>query len=108
LEYEYDAIGNGCYPALSNLYRREQDSLNPLAQTLYNVYKANVLGDKVPGVGKEFIKINILYSDGTLKTFTNDGYTYLRRRFLKYGPQPIKAGEIEFKDDFVEPVPRQN
>jgi hypothetical protein len=52
LEYEFAAIGSGQYTALSSLYRREQDSTNSLHRSLYKVYEANRLSEKVPGVGE--------------------------------------------------------
>ena len=103
IEYEYAAIGSGHYPAISNLYRREQDSVNSLIQTLYNVYEANCLSDKVPGVGREFVKIDVLYSDGSLKSVSEAGYKYLKSLFKKYGPKHVDAKKIEFKEDFIEP-----
>lgn len=104
LEFEYDAIGSGNHTALSTLFRREQDSVNSLAKTLYNVYEANCLSDKVPGVGKKYINIAILYSDGKLRSLSGAGYEYLGEKFKKkFGPRRIGKGEIEFKEEFVEP-----
>jgi hypothetical protein len=102
LESEYDAIGSGHYPAISNLYRRSQDSINSLIQTLYNVYEANCLSDKVPGVGREFVNIDVLYADGSIKSVSDAGYKYLKGLFRKFGPKPIKSEQIEFKQDFLE------
>jgi hypothetical protein len=104
LEYEYAAIGSGSYPALSSLYRREQHSTNSLARTLYNVYEANCLSEKVPGVGRNIIKIDVLFPGGKVKSFTPSGYKYLRTKFLKYGPQRFREKDMEFKEEFVKPI----
>jgi hypothetical protein len=103
LEAEYDAIGSGYHPAISNLYRREQDSTNSLIQTLYNVYEANSLSDKVPGVGREFLNMDVLYSDGTIKSVSKKGYKYLKGLFKKFGPKEVNAKKLEFQEEFIEP-----
>jgi hypothetical protein len=103
LEYEYAAIGSGRYPAISNLFRRSQDSMNSLIQTLYNVYEANCLSDKVPGVGREFANIDVLYSDGSIKSVNEEGYKYLESLFKRFGPKSVDTKKIEFKQEFLEP-----
>lgn len=107
LESEYAAIGSGNYTALSTLYRRVQDSIDSLGRTLYNVYEANCLSDKVPGVGKKYLNIDILYADGTIKTLSDEGYEYLKELFEKYGPKRISEKKIEFKESFVEPFTQE-
>lgn len=108
LEFEYDAIGSGHGTSLSTLYRREQDSINSLGQTLYNVYEANSLSDKVPGVGRNYVNIDILYADGNLKTLSEEGYKYLKHQFKKkFGPKKISSGAIEFRPEFVEPFTQE-
>ena len=103
LEYEYEAIGSGAGTALSMLFRREQESTDSLPCTIYNLYEANCMSDKVPGVGRDILNVDVLYSDGKMKTLTEDGYKYLRARFKKFGPKPINAQDIELKPDFLEP-----
>jgi hypothetical protein len=105
IEHEYDAIGSGSGTALSMLFRREQDSIDSLACTVYNVYEANCMSDKVPGVGRFFVNIDILYLNGTMKTLTEDGYKYLKQKFKSYGPNKIKEKDLEMKEDFLEPFP---
>jgi len=89
LEYEFAAIGTGSYTALSTLYRREQDSTDSLARTIYNVYEANRLSEQVPGVGKEFVSIDVLYPTGKMESLSKEGYKYLRKQYAKYGPRAI-------------------
>ncbi|HEY3927341.1 MAG TPA: hypothetical protein VGL89_03095 [Candidatus Koribacter sp.] len=103
LEYEYDAIGSGSATALSMLYRREQDSTDSLASTLYNVYEANGMSDKVPGVGKSFINLAVLYRDGHLEAVTEDGYKYLKKQFTRFGPKRTKEDSFTVNSGFLEP-----
>ena len=103
IEYDYDAIGTGSIPALSHLYRRRQDSTASLATTIYNLWEANRLSESVPGVGKEYINIDILHADGTMQSLSPAGYKYLRTRFAKYGPKEINPEHLEMKDEFLEP-----
>jgi hypothetical protein len=100
LEYEFAAIGSGQYTALSSLYRREQDSTNSLRRTLYKVYEANRLSEKVPGVGEEYIAMYILYSDGRVEELTTEGYKYLRDLYKKFGPQKIDSKKFLNKREF--------
>jgi hypothetical protein len=103
LEYEFAAIGTGSYTALSTLYRREQDSTDSLARTIYNVYEANRLSEQVPGVGKEFLTIDVLYPSGRMVSLTKDGYEYLRKQYGKYGPRAIREkAKFEMNADFFE------
>jgi hypothetical protein len=102
LEYQFASIGSGQYPALSSLYRREQNSANSLRRTLYKVYEANRLSETVPGVGDRYIAIYVLYSDGHMEEMTNAGYDYLWERYKKCGPQKIE--NLLDSKEFFEPL----
>jgi hypothetical protein len=104
LEYEFAAIGSGQYTALSTLYRREQDSTNSLRRSLYKVYEANRLSEKVPGVGEEYIAIYVLHSDGHVEELTKDGYKYLSDLYDKFGPQRIDSKQLRSEKDFFQPL----
>jgi hypothetical protein len=104
LEYEFAAIGSGQYTALSSLYRREQDSTNSLRRSLYKVYEANRLSEKVPGVGEEYIAIYVLHSDGHVEELTKDGYKYLGDLYDKFGPQKIDSKQLRSDKEFFQPL----
>ena len=100
LEHEFAAIGSGQYTALSALYRREQDSTNSLRRTLYKVYEANRLSEKVPGVGERYIAMYVLYSDGRVEELTTEGYEYLSDLYKQFGPQKIESKKFSHKREF--------
>lgn len=102
LEYEFAAIGSGQYTALSSLYRREQDSANSLRRTLYKVYEANRLSEKVPGVGERYIALYILHSDGHVEELTKEGYDYLSDIYDEFGPQKIDSKKLMDKKEFFQ------
>jgi hypothetical protein len=102
LEYEFAAIGSGQYTALSSLYRREQDSANSLRRTLYKVYEANRLSEKVPGVGEKYIALYVLHSDGHVEELTKAGYDYLSDIYDEFGPQKIDSKKLEDKSEFFQ------
>ncbi|MFI5086759.1 MAG: hypothetical protein ACHP7I_00035 [Terriglobales bacterium] len=104
LEYEFAAIGSGQYTALSSLYRREQHSGNSLRRSLYKVYEANRLSENVPGVGKKYIDMYVLHSDGHVEELTQDGYDYLGDLYKKFGPQRIDSKELVAKKEFFQPL----
>jgi hypothetical protein len=104
LEYEFAAIGSGLYTALSSLYRREEDSTNSLRRCLYKVYEANRLSENVPGVGKEYIAVYVLHSDGRVEELTKDGYDYLSDLYDKFGPQKIDSKQLLNKKEFFQPL----
>jgi hypothetical protein len=104
LEYEFAAIGSGLYTALSSLYRREEDSTNSLRRCLYKVYEANRLSENVPGVGKEYIAMYVLHSDGRVEELTKSGYDYLSDLFDKFGPQKIDSKQLLNKREFFQPL----
>jgi 20S proteasome alpha/beta subunit len=104
LEHEFAAIGSGQSTALSSLYRREQDSTNSLRRSLYKVYEANRLSESVPGVGKEYIAMYILHSDGHVEELTKDGYDYLSSLYNKFGPQKIDSKLLSGDKDFFQPL----
>lgn len=105
LESAFAAIGTGSYTALSTLYRRRQQSTDSLVRTLYNVYEANRLSEEVPGVGKEFLSIDVLHEDGKMESMTDAGYKYFRALYeKKYGPREIKEKDkLEILPEFLEP-----
>jgi hypothetical protein len=100
LEYEFAAIGSGLYTALASLYRREQNSANAMRRTLYKVYEANRLSEKVPGVGKEYIAMYVLYSDGRVEELTKAGYDYLNTLYEGFGPQRLDTKKFFNKREF--------
>jgi hypothetical protein len=104
LEYEFAAIGTGAGTALSSLYRRKQGSKNSLKRTLYDVYEANRLSENVPGVGKEYIAMYVLNSDGTVKELTEDAFSYLNELYSKFGPQKIEGKKLNSKPEFFQPL----
>jgi len=104
LEYEFAAIGSGQYTALSSLYRREQDSTNSLRRSLYKVYEANRLSENVPGVGKKYIAVYVLHSDGHVEELTKEGYDYLSDRYEEFGPQKIDSKKLLAKKEFFQPL----
>jgi hypothetical protein len=104
LEYEFAAIGSGQYTALSSLYRREQDSTNSLRRSLYKVYEANRLSENVPGVGKKYIAVYVLHSDGHVEELTKEGYDYLSDRYDEFGPQKIDGKKLLDKKEFFQPL----
>jgi len=93
------------FAALSTLYRRRQQSTDSLVRTLYNVYEANRLSEEVPGVGKEFLSIDVLHTDGKMESMTDAGYKYFRALYeKKYGPREIKEKDkLEILPEFFEP-----
>jgi hypothetical protein len=104
LEYEFAAIGSGQSTALSSLYRRKQDSTNSLRRSLYKVYEANRLSENVPGVGKEYIGVFVLHSDGHVEELTKEGYDYLGDLYEKFGPQTIDSKILFNKKEFFQPL----
>jgi len=86
---EYAAIGSGAQAALSTLYRRKQSSTDSLMRTLYVLYEANKLSEKIPGVGEEFVNLDVLYADGTLRRLSDDGYEKMIELYNKFGPKEI-------------------
>jgi hypothetical protein len=104
LEYEFAAIGSGQYTALSSLYRREQDSGNSLRRTLYKVYEANRLSEKVPGVGEKYIALYTLHSDGHVEELTKAGYDYLSDLYDEFGPQKIDGKKLLDNKEFFQPL----
>ena len=104
MEYEFAAIGSGQYTALSSLYRREQDSTNSLRRTLYKVYEPNRLSENVPGVGKKYIAVYVLHSDGHVEELTRDGYEYLSDLYDEFGPQKMDSKKLLNKKEFFQPL----
>lgn len=74
-------------------------------RTLYNVYEANRLSEEVPGVGKEFLSIDVLHENGKMESMTEAGYKYFRGLYeKKYGPREIKEKDkLEVLPEFLEP-----
>ncbi len=107
IEREYDAIGSGAGTAMSMLFRREQDSVDSLVTTIYNVYEANCMSDKVPGVGRWVLNFDVLCADGSMRTLTENGYKYLRDKFKKFGPKKMEDKNLELKDEFLETFPEK-
>jgi len=109
---EYAAIGSGAQAALSTLYRRQQSSTDSLMRTLYVLYEANKLSEKIPGVGREFINLDVLYPDGKLRRLSDDGYEKMIELYGKFGPKTIDGlkkdwfvAEDKFFDKPIEPKP---
>jgi hypothetical protein len=104
MESDVACIGSGNFAAATSLYRREQNSMDSLEKTLYNVYEANRLSEEVPGVGKNFLSMNILHQDGKMKELTDAGYSHLRRMYARYGPREISNEKaLALKPEFIEP-----
>lgn len=91
-------IGTGSYTAEPALHAREQMFNTLVEDTVYNVYEAKRFGESSPYVGSE----TVLYaftpppkgeSHIRAKRVTEQGMKYLKKRYSKYGPHPIKRWE---------------
>lgn len=88
LEDEFCAVGSGANSARAVLCARGLNAANPLMQTVYTVYEAKTMSENVPGVGRTY-SIDILESDGTLRTISDTGAHRLEELFSRFGPRPI-------------------
>jgi hypothetical protein len=103
IETEFAAIGSGNYTALATLYRRQQESTDSLARTLYHVWEANRLSENVPGVGKDYLALYVLYPSGKMEQLTSAGFKHFRGLYRKFGPKAIRktdARDLELKPEF--------
>ena len=63
------------------------------------VYEAKMLSDRVPGVS-ESLSIDVLSSDGTMQSLSDEGYEICEKLFNKYGPRPIKDDNEKHRKRF--------
>jgi hypothetical protein len=56
------------------------------------------LSEKIPGVGEEFINLDVLYTDGTLRRMSDHGYKKMQELYKRFGPKSIDSLK---KDWFV-------
>jgi hypothetical protein len=102
---QYAAIGGGAQAALSTLYRRKQSATDSLTRTLYVLYEANKLSEKIPGVGEEFVNLDVLYPNGELRRLSDDGYKKMIELYSKFGPRnmdDLKKDWFVLEDKFFE------
>lgn len=82
----FAAIGTGTDIAEASLCQREHEGDLSLAQALFHVYEATVLGSKAPGVGKESaISVLSLAEDKGIQMqgIQEAGWRFLERAFKK-------------------------
>ena len=101
IEEEFAAIGEGRVVAIPPLLRREYDSDVPLAKAVYMVYEAKRLAEIIGSVG-ESTSVDVLYPDGTLKSFTDEAYNYYDGLLKDFGPKS-RITNVEFKKGFLRP-----
>ena len=93
---DFAIIGEGEYLAAASLLQREHSDVNDLASTIYAVYEAKKLAERVGSVGR-YTTISIMYPNGTLGRVNTDGKNYLDQVYQKYGPQRLQP--LVFNDD---------
>jgi len=89
IHQDFAAIGSGYSSALGVLCRRGQSSDDSLLQTIYVVYEAKALSETVPGVSRS-LAIDVLSSDGTMQSLSDEGYKVCAKLYSRFGPRPIK------------------
>jgi hypothetical protein len=86
---QFATIGAGELLAMASLLQREQDDLTSAAMTVYNVYEAKKVAERISGVGTE-TELFLLYRGAdVLPTLTIDGEKKLDDMFDKFGPQAV-------------------
>jgi hypothetical protein len=107
LETEFAVVGSGGNAAKTMLFWREQDSSDPLMETIYAVYEAKQISETVPGVGPSFF-LAVLYPDNTVLELSDDGYTRCKELFAKFGPKSrdvkLRKEWFAFMPDYLEPL----
>jgi len=109
MQTDFAAIGSGYASALGVLCRRGQSSDDPLLRTIYVLYEAKMLSDRVPGVSESALSIDVLSADGTMQSLSDEGYKVCDKLFGRFGPRTIKDDnerhQIKFKMEskYLEP-----
>jgi 20S proteasome alpha/beta subunit len=110
IQSDFAAIGSGSYAALAALYNREQEADFSLLETIYYLYEAKVLSEKVPGVG-ESVSIDVLHADGSVTSLSDDGYDKCDELFRRFGPRLVTdKTRLKFKmePEFLEPFHKEH
>ena len=107
LETEFGVVGSGANAAKTMLFYREQESSDPLMETIYSVYEAKTISETVPGVG-ESLFLAVLYPDNTVLELSDAGYKRCLELFARFGPRTrdIKKRTewFSFQSNYLEPI----
>lgn len=95
--YHFAVVGEGEYIASASLLRREQQDWLSLEETLYNVFEAKTLAERVGSVGKD-TDMHVL-SIGGRRLTSLELDKQLEEMFKKYGPQPLPE-QIKFEGEY--------
>ena len=104
LELDFAAIGSGASSALAALFNREQSSDTSLLHTIYFLYEANRLSEKVPGVGEQ-VSIEVLDADGNIQSLSEEGYDKCDELFRRFGPRLITdkhSAKFKMEQEYLE------
>ncbi len=89
----FATAGEGAFLAEASLLQREQYDFYPLWQTVYCVYEAKRISERVSSVGKETALV-IMKQNGDIDLIKEVGRKFLGEQFLKFGPQDIDKAVI--------------
>ena len=87
----FAAVGSGEYLAASSLLQRNQNSAMSLATTLFNVYEAKRLAQKVGSVGP-YSMLSVLTKAGKAETVAKTIRDQLDGLCSEYGSKPVPIG----------------
>lgn len=115
---EFSAIGGGHTIARAMLCIREQEVEDSLMETIYAVFEAKIMSEKVPGIGPS-LTIEIFYPDGQLMTLSDAGFDRCKELFARFGPRSrgrkskvdwfkMEQGYLELSADPVVPWAAQD
>jgi hypothetical protein len=100
----FGAIGEGWLVATPSLLRREFSSNVSLKKAIYQLYESKTLAETVPSVGDD-TSVDVFYPNGTLRSITKSGYSYLDKMLKVYGPKHRVTRMEGFRDRFLEGLP---
>lgn len=97
IDEKFGAIGKSAEVAAISLLARGGDELDrPLDETIYSLYEAKRVTEKLEGVSEQTV-LTVYGGDGTIKQISAQVEAHLSKLYATYGPRPL-SGELGIND----------